>query len=455
VGDPRVAVEYGAIHERAGSIRMYETLPFFSGRSTLEGLYNQASVMTHPVYYLASELFASSPNPFRSRTYSEFDPESAIPRLRLFNVGQIVAVSPELASALEGRGDVIREARIPPYTVYRLRDPGPGYVEALEFAPVRASRKGWSDTAYRWMSRKPANRAILVFSDDERFGVALPDSWAPPPEIPLPGGVEVEATVEAERIRIRTSRPGHPLLVKVSYHPRWRSEGADGPYLASPGLMLVIPRQPEVTLRYEGRDWSDGLGWGLGLGTVCAALVGAFRRRHRRTTRSAVVDREGRIGAVGSGAVRLLPLVIVALLAATRLLPMLRSPSDGDWLFEQASRAYAESRWADSAEYARHGAARLPANDTRRAELLCLRGEALLRSAHPREAVEAFTEVLARGPEDSHRAHALFSGARAKEDLGDDAGAALWRRWLREQFPDDPWTQRLGAAEDPPTIPGS
>ena len=31
VGDPRVAVEYSAEHERAGSIRMYETLPFFSG----------------------------------------------------------------------------------------------------------------------------------------------------------------------------------------------------------------------------------------------------------------------------------------------------------------------------------------------------------------------------------------------------------------------------------------
>src|SRR6185436_5909797 len=27
VSDPRVAVEYGAIHEKAGSIRMYETLP--------------------------------------------------------------------------------------------------------------------------------------------------------------------------------------------------------------------------------------------------------------------------------------------------------------------------------------------------------------------------------------------------------------------------------------------
>src|SRR5262249_22651555 len=63
VADPRVTVEYSTEHEKAGSIRMYETLPQFSGRSTLEGVYNQASLLTHPVYYLASELNALSPNP--------------------------------------------------------------------------------------------------------------------------------------------------------------------------------------------------------------------------------------------------------------------------------------------------------------------------------------------------------------------------------------------------------
>ena len=44
------------MHEKAGSIRMYETLPFFTGRGTLEGVYNQASLQTHAVYFLASEL---------------------------------------------------------------------------------------------------------------------------------------------------------------------------------------------------------------------------------------------------------------------------------------------------------------------------------------------------------------------------------------------------------------
>ena len=116
---------------------------------------------------------------------------------------------------------------------------------------------------------------------------------------------------------------------------------------------------------------------------------------------------------------------------------------DGERLYEQASRAYGEGRWAAAAEYARHAVALFPVTEPRRAELLCVRGEALLRSGHPREARDAFTEVVERAPGDPHRAQALFSGAAAKETIGDADGAALWRRRLREEFPGNPWTERL------------
>ena len=312
-----MAFEYGPVHERAGSIRMHETLPFFSGRSGIEGVYNQSSTTTHPVYYLISELFPSSPNPFRSRTYSRFDPDSGLARLRLLNVSHVVAVSDRLVSVLDARAGVVREARIPPYTVYRVADPGTGYVEPLAYAPVRSPREGWRDQSFRWFSRKPPNRAVLVFTDDPRFDVVATDPWAPPPERPLPAGVEVTETFEAESIRITTSRPGHPLLVKVSYHPRWRAEGADGPYLASPGFMLIVPRQRDVRLVYAARTGSDWLGLGLAAAALAAApgptpaRLGAGSARRR--------------GAPGRGALRALPIVIVVALAALRLEPTFRA----------------------------------------------------------------------------------------------------------------------------------
>jgi hypothetical protein len=417
---------------------MYETLPFFSGRSTLEGVYNQASTVTHPVYYLASELFARSPNPFRSRSYSRFDPETALTRLRLFNVGAIVATSPALNAVLSKRADVVKEVEIPPYTLYRLRDPGPGYVEPLAFEPVRAPLRAWRDQSYSWFSRKPANRALVVFTDDPRFGVVQTDPWAAPPERPLPGGVHVTEHVEAESIRIRTDRPGHPLLVKVSYLPRWRLSGGAGPYLVSPGLMLIVPDRPDVTLSYTARDASDLLG--LVLAGVALIAVVAGTRRDLATRRESGDELPSAASTVARGA-RVLPIVLVLALAGLRLRPEPSHEAEATQLYERASQAYSDQKWEDAAELARNSIGMMPRSDARRLELQCLQAESLLAAGHPREAALAFAPVVDEGG--PHQAQALYSGARAREAAGDADGAAAWRRQLRERYASTPWVERL------------
>jgi 6-pyruvoyl-tetrahydropterin synthase related domain len=441
VADSRVAVEYGAIHEKAGSIRMYETLPLFSGRSTLEGVYNQASVSTHPVYYLASELFASSPNPFKKRTYSRFDPESALTRLPLFAVGDVVTVSDRLSAFLEGRKEAALVRLIPPYKVFHLEGNGGGYVVPLRYEPVRSSPVKWADKAYRWFTSKPLHEAFLVFTKDERFPTVQTDEWAAPPRVPLPEGVEVRSVVKDEEIEITTSRPGHPLLVKVSYHPRWRAEGADGPWLVSPSLMLVIPRETRSRLVYAGRDGSDYLGVALTVSTLLLA-VGMLVPRKAASAPAAPVpvivpDKSPvKWGGVIPGLI-LVSLVLARFLPTAKLDPTLRQS-----LYERASKAFGEDRFADAAEYARH-ALDLETSSSLRAELLCLRGESLLRAGHPREAAHAFQEVVETAAGSPYLAQALFSGAKAKEAMGDALGAAADRLRLRRELPHTPWAQRL------------
>ncbi len=203
MADPRVAVEYSPLHEKAGSIRMYETLPFFTGRSTLEGVYNQASLQTHFVYYLASELGATSPNPFKSRQYSTFDTDNALRHLRLYDVSEVVALSDKLVGALNERDDVEREAQIPPYSVFHLKGVSGHYVEPLAYVPVRAAFRGWRDRSYRWFSTKPLSPVHLVFTDDRRVEALDADPWAPLPEVPL----EV-ASWSGKRSRRRESSSG-------------------------------------------------------------------------------------------------------------------------------------------------------------------------------------------------------------------------------------------------------
>jgi hypothetical protein len=450
VADPRVAVEYSQAHERAGSIRMYETLPSLSGRSTLEGVYNQASLATHAVYYLASELGAASPNPFREIEYARFDPDAALDHLRLFNTREVVALSPQLEEALLARADVELLERVPPYSVFRLSGGGWRYVEPLRAAPVRSAPSGWREKALRWFARRPLPQAPLVFTDDARIGVGEPDPWLAPPEEPLPGGVTVEETVEAETITVRTSRPGHPLLVKVAWHPRWRAEGALGPYLAAPALMLVVPQRETVRLRYA-RTAADVAGLVLSVSALALAVLWTLRRRRVGPPHGPVVAARSLEGADLPPPPRrfggLLPAALLAALVVGRVFHGPKDPSpEARELYELASRAYAEERFEDAAEYARHGAARsggTPLSD----ELLCLRGESLLRAGQPRPALEAFETLLRDSPQSPYVAQALFSGALAREGSGDPEGARADRDRLARDHPDSPWAGRLAGAK--------
>jgi len=300
---------------------------------------------------------------------------------------------------------------------------------------VRCDPADWRDASYRWFTRKPANRALLVFTRDPRFALTAADPWAAPPERALPGGAHVEAILGEEEIRIRTDRPGHPLLVKVSYHPRWRVSGAAGPYLVSPGLMLVVPTQRDVRLWYAGRAWPDWLGYALALAAGAAGLARVARRRTPpRDAPAAEAPRSARV-------VRALPVLLVLTLAALRLAPDKARPDPGP-LLERASRAYAAERWDDAAELARNAAGLASAPDPRGAELLCLEGEALLRAGHPREAALAFGALIDEGG-GAHRPQALYSGARARQAAGQAAGAEAWRRELRQTYAWTPWAERL------------
>jgi hypothetical protein len=244
------------------------------------------------------------------------------------------------------------------------------------------------------------------------------------------------------------SRPGHPVLVKVSYHPRWRADGALGPYLASPGLMLVVPQQREVRLWYAARTGADSVGDGLLVGAMLAGIAAWWRRRVRAGGATVAPLAAGETGAEveshrASRALRTAPFALLAVLPASRALPPPPPEITGEKLGERASRAYSEEDWMAAAEYARHAADHLAPAEPLWTEILCVRGNALARAGHPREAALAFGRVIAEAPDDPHRAQALYSGAKAREAAGDAAGAAEWRRWLRAEFPANPWTDRL------------
>ena len=99
---------------------------------------------------------------------------------------------------------------------------------------------------------------------------------------PLPGG---EATItdvvlENDLISFRTDAVGVPHLVKVSYFPNWQAAGAEGPFHAGPSLMIVVPTEEEVTLRFANGS-VENIGWILTIAGVAVAAAGGVLYRTR------------------------------------------------------------------------------------------------------------------------------------------------------------------------------
>ena len=343
-------------------------------------------------------------------------------RLPLFGVGQIVASSPELARRprRSATTSCARPASRPTRSTV-CATPAPATSSPWPSPRCGRRLEGWRDAAYRWIRRKPPNRAHLVFTDDPRFEVVQrrPLGAAAGGPAPRRGG-GARARWRPSRSRIHTSRPGHPLLVKVSYHPRWRAEGADGPYLVSPGLMLVVPRRaggaPCATRRGRGRRRSVSPSPALALGVGPRPAASSPAPGPGAPSRRAAPPAKPRRDPAPAGSA-----------AAARRAPRRDPPRARRARVSGRRRTISTSGPRGPSPRSggtrppstpARGAERLPAGDPRRAELLCVRGEALLRAGHPREALEAFTRGGGGAPDDPHRAQALYSGALAREAVG-------------------------------------
>lgn len=276
--DPRVAYEHAARTNDAGTIRAFENLPLFSGRSTLEGLYLQSSPSSPFIFYLQSEISQVYSAPLPGFNYSRFDLTRALPHLTLFNVGRFITVTPETRAAAERTPGFELKQVFDPFAVFALAQNQNRYVVQPRFAPILVLTRdpvGEAFTAFRFGNPE----VPLVFDtrarpeDGNRLASVLSSGLTRQqverlPEKELPPAPKITETVAENTIRVDGATPGVPLWIRVSYHPNWRVQGADQVWRASPSFMLVFPTERRVVLTFaRGRpEW-------LGLAMTVAGLL--------------------------------------------------------------------------------------------------------------------------------------------------------------------------------------
>jgi TolA-binding protein len=276
--DPRVVFEHSEMHNAFGSSRAFESLPLFAGRATLEGLYMQASISAPFVFYIQSEISQQKSAPFPQYAYTSMDFDRARPHLELFNVRDLIIRSEAAKRAIRKSNAYRLRETVGQYELWELTTVNGAYVESLPFEPVAFPTSNWKQDAHRWFRTPLSLPTHLVFLGE--------DVSAPPepfrlmsrdldqvPRVPVSGDpCSVESRVAEQQIDIETDCIGRPLLIKMSYHPNWRVEGADRIWLTSPSFMLIYPKRERVRLRYGPGAW-DSLGRALSLAGLLVLIL--------------------------------------------------------------------------------------------------------------------------------------------------------------------------------------
>jgi uncharacterized membrane protein len=258
--DPRVVYEHSALHDSAGSLRAFESLPLFSGRSTLEGLYMQ-SIGTSPfVFYIQSEISEVTSCPFPDWSpCSVFNSTKAARHLEMFNVKHVIARTETVKAQLNSSRLYKSVAKFEPFEIYELVTNKNRYTEVPSYEPVVFKTDDWKRNSYEWFKREDILDVPLVFNEDDKQFSLFADDLNRIPKVPIESNCNIQENVQSEEIKIKTNCVGKPHIIKVSYYPNWKVEGAEKIYLVSPSFMLIYPQQENVRI-YYGKTFADIFG---------------------------------------------------------------------------------------------------------------------------------------------------------------------------------------------------
>jgi hypothetical protein len=240
--------------QKFGTSRAFELIPLHSGHPVMEGLLVEGA-FSSPFHFInQAELSDKPSNAIPSLQKPPTDISMGLRHLQLFNVRYMIASSEDIISGLRKDPRTTLLTTFEDFYIFEVQG-SRQYVEVPDYLPVRVKTPDWYSVAKDWYMDEEALDVPIIWDRGEGGLGAftlIDESQAPdPPRHAMQGnGNIVLKVLENERISFETDQIGKPHIIKVSYFPNWKAEGALGPFVVSPSFMLVVPTQNDVLLSY-------------------------------------------------------------------------------------------------------------------------------------------------------------------------------------------------------------
>ena len=301
-----------ALWENNGELNKYGTtmglmlLPYWTDGciSSMEGLFFEAAGSTPYHFITAAAMSKQSSNPVRELRYDNNDAAIGVRYMQELGVKYFMGFTAE-AIAQASQQEVLTEvARSGPWVVYRVANSD--VVTPLTVQPVVANisssnpRERWLEIGTSWFQHPeiwatpvadngPSEwpRVDVVVDETKREGeqnssnrrvdVVKPATALAP--VPLDPVVVSNVKIGEESVKFTVDKIGVPVLVRVSYFPTWKVDGAKGPYRVAPNMMVVIPTSTNVSMHF-GWNIRDYVAYLLSFAGIAWIVVIRRRSKH-------------------------------------------------------------------------------------------------------------------------------------------------------------------------------
>jgi hypothetical protein len=302
-----------ALWENNGELNKYGTtmslmlLPFWTDGciGSMEGLFFEAAGSTPYHFITAAAMSKQSSNPVRELRYDNNDAALGVKYMQELGVKYFMGFTSEAIAQASQQEGLTEVARSGPWVVYRVANSD--VVTPLAVQPVVANisssnpRERWLEVGTSWFQQPEVwttpiadngpiewQRVDVVVDESQRDGepnssnrrvdVVKPATALTP--VPLDPVVVSNVNIGEESVKFTVDKIGVPVLVRVSYFPNWKVDGAKGPYRVAPNMMVVIPTSTNVSMHF-GWSMRDYVAYLLSFAGIAWIVV--TRRRSKLT----------------------------------------------------------------------------------------------------------------------------------------------------------------------------
>ncbi|MFN8022698.1 MAG: 6-pyruvoyl-tetrahydropterin synthase-related protein [Acidimicrobiales bacterium] len=238
--------------------------------ASMEGLFFEASGTTPYHFITAAAMSESSSNPVRQLRYDNNDAAKGVKYLQALGVKYVMVFTDQAKQQADAQPELTKVRTSGPWNIYSVANSD--LVVPLSVQPVVVAKRdgdprernlelgmSWFQHQDEW-SALPADdgpadwQRIEVAPDlaqrqDDRVDIVKPVDAIDP--VPLPAVTVSDVDLGDQDLSFHVDQVGVPVLVRISYFPNWKVEGAEGPYRVAPNLMVVVPTSNDVHLSFE------------------------------------------------------------------------------------------------------------------------------------------------------------------------------------------------------------